>query len=84
VTVTVWPATVSVPVRGLVVGFAATLKLTEPVPDMPPLVTVIQPTELVAVHAQELPVVTAILLLRPVDGAETLVGDALKVQLPAA
>ena len=66
-----------VPVRGLVVAFAATLKVTEPVPDIPPLVTVIHATELVAVHAQELPVVTAILLLRPVDGAETVVGDTL-------
>jgi hypothetical protein len=66
-----------VPVRGLVVAFAATVKLNEPSPDMPPLVIVIQATVLAGVHAQELPVVTAILLFRPVDGADTLVGDAL-------
>jgi hypothetical protein len=66
-----------VPERGLLVPLAATLKLNDPSPDMPPLVIVIQATVLAGVHAQELPVVTAILLLRPVDGAETLVGDAL-------
>ena len=76
-TVTVWPPTVMVPVRGLVVVFAATEKLNEPSPDMPPLVIVIHATVLAGVQAQELPVVTAILLLRPVDGADTLVGDAL-------
>ena len=83
-TVTVWPPTVMVPVRGLVVSLGATLKLKEPSPDMPPLVIVIQGTVLVGVHAQELPVVTEILLLRPVDGAETVVGVTLYVQLPAA
>jgi hypothetical protein len=49
---------------------------------MPPLVTVIQATELTGVHAQELPVITEMLLLSPVDGAATLVGDTLYVQLP--
>ena len=83
-TVTVWPPTVIVPVRGLVVPLAATLKLKDPSQDMTPLVIVIHATVLAGVHAQELPVVTAILLLRPVDGAGTLVGEALKVQLPAA
>jgi hypothetical protein len=38
---------------------------------------VIQATVLAGVHAQLEPVTTEILLLRPVDGAETLVGDAL-------
>jgi hypothetical protein len=66
-----------VPVRGLVVALAATVKLNDPSPDIPPLVIVIHATVLAGVHAQELPVVTAMLLLRPVDGAETLVGDAL-------
>jgi hypothetical protein len=76
-TVTVWPPTVMVPVRGLVVPLAATVKLNDPSPDMPGLVIVIQASAVVGVHAQELPVVTAILLLRPVDGADTVVGDAL-------
>jgi hypothetical protein len=66
-----------VPVRGLVVAFAATVKLNEPSPDMPGLVIVIQASAVVGVHAQLEPVVTAILLLRPVDGADTLVGDTL-------
>jgi hypothetical protein len=44
---------------------------------MPPLVTAIQGTGLVAVHAQRLPVTTEILLLSPVSGAATLAGDTL-------
>ena len=77
VTVTTWPPTVSVPVRTAPVPFTATEKLNEPSPVMPPLVTVIHGTELTAVHAQELPVITEMLLLSPVDGAETLVDDRL-------
>ena len=66
-----------VPVRGLVVALAATVKLNEPSPDIPGLVIVIQATVLAGVHAQLEPVVTAILLLRPVEGADTVVGDTL-------
>jgi hypothetical protein len=44
---------------------------------MPALVIVIHATVLVGVHAQFEPVVTPILLLRPVDGADTVVGDTL-------
>ena len=65
------------PVRELRVPFTATLKLNDPSPDMPPLVMVIHATVLAGVHAQLEPVVTPILLLSPVDGAETVVGDAL-------
>jgi hypothetical protein len=77
VTVTVWPPTVMVPVRALAVPFAATVKLNEPSPDIPGLVIVIQVTVLVGVHAQFEPVVTPILLLRPVEGADTDMGDTL-------
>jgi hypothetical protein len=77
VTLTTWPPTSMEPVRALVVPLVATVKLNDPSPDMPPLVMVIQATVLEGVHAQELPVVTAILLLRPVEGADTDVGDAL-------
>ena len=42
-----------------------------------PLVTVIHATELVVVHAQELPVITEMLPLNPVDGADTLGGETL-------
>ena len=42
-----------------------------------PLVMVIQPTALVAVQAQLDPVVTEMLALFPVGGAETVVGDTL-------
>jgi hypothetical protein len=42
-----------------------------------PAVMVIHEALLVAVHAQLEPVVTAMLLLLPVDGTETFVGDTL-------
>ena len=75
---TVCPATVSVPVRETPVVLAATEKLVEPSPDIEaPLVTVIQAALLVDVHAQLEPVVTAMLLLLPVDGAVRLVADRL-------
>ena len=77
VTVTVWPPALSVPVRRAPVPFALTVKLNDPSPDMPPLVTVIHGTELTGTHAQELPVITEMLLLSPVDGAETLNGERL-------
>jgi hypothetical protein len=51
---------------------------------MPPLVIVIQGTELTGVQAQALPVITEILLLSPVDGAATLVGDTLYVHCASA
>jgi hypothetical protein len=44
---------------------------------MPPLVIVIHGTELVAVQAQLEVVLTAMLLLRPVEGADTVVGDTM-------
>jgi hypothetical protein len=50
--------------------------LTEPRPvPLALLVIVIQLTELVAVHAQLDPVTMETLPLRPLDAAETLVGD---------
>ena len=51
---------------------------------MPPLVIVIQGTELTGVQAQELPVITEMLLLSPVDGAETVIGDTLYVHCISA
>jgi hypothetical protein len=75
-TVTVWPATVIVPVRAEPVVFAATVKFADPSPDIEaPLVIVIHATLLTAVHAQLDPVVTDTLALSPVDVAETLVGE---------
>ncbi len=47
-----------------------------------PPVIVIHGTELVAVHAQRPPVVTATLPPCPVESAEMLVGATLYVQLP--
>ncbi len=69
---------VSVPVRAAPVVLAATVKFVEPSPDIDaPLVTVIHAALLVEVHAQLEPVVTAMLLLLPVDGAMRLVVDRL-------
>ena len=77
-TVTVCPATVSVPVRATPLVFAATVKSVEPRPDIEaPLVIVIQLTELVDVHGQLDPVVTATLEFKPVEPAETVVGATL-------
>jgi hypothetical protein len=73
-----------VPVRELPVPLAATLKLNEPIPDMPPLVIVIQATVLAGVHAQLEPVTTEILLLSPADVADTVVGDTLYVHCASA
>jgi hypothetical protein len=53
VTVSVIPAIVRVPVRGVVDVFAATLNVTPPLPDVfgpPPAVTVIHEALLVAPH----------------------------------
>ena len=78
VMVTVCPAMVSVPVRAAPVVFAATEKFVEPSPDIEaPLVIEIQATDDVDVHAQLEPVVTAMLLLLPVDGTSTAVADRL-------
>jgi hypothetical protein len=73
-----------VPVREMPVPLGATLKLNDPSPDMPPLVIVIHATVLVGVHAQLEPVVTPILLLRPVDAADTVVGDTLYMHCASA
>ena len=55
-TVTVWPATVNVPVREAPVVFAATLNVTEPMPEpLAPAVTVIHDVVVVAVQEQDVP-----------------------------
>ncbi len=64
VTVNVCPPIVSVPVRALVVEFAAIVKEAVPFPEpLAPAVTVIHPTLLTAVHAQP---VTAVIVADPV------------------
>jgi hypothetical protein len=58
-TVTVRAATVNVPVRALPVALAATLNVTEPMPDpLAPAVTVIQDVAVVAVQEHDVPEVT--------------------------
>jgi hypothetical protein len=53
------PATVTVPVRAEPVVLAATLKVTEPMPDpVAPAVTVIHDVVVLAVQAQDVPDVT--------------------------
>ena len=78
VTVTVWPATVSVPVRGLVAVFAATLNVTVAMPaPVAPAVTVIQLSLLTATQVQLEPVVTERLFVVAVEITEKVVCDTL-------
>ena len=74
----VCPAIVSVPVRGLVEVFAATVYATVPFPvPLPPLVTVIQDALLEAVQAQtEALAMTDTVPLPPTAVGELAVGDS--------
>jgi hypothetical protein len=65
VTVTVRPATVAVPVRALDEAFAATVRLVDPLPVPLAGEAVIHAALLVAVHAQPLVAVTAMLAVPP-------------------
>jgi hypothetical protein len=81
VTVTVCPATVSVPVRDVVEVFAATVNATVPlpVPELP-LLTVIHAALLAAVHVQPVPAVTPTDPLPPADVSDAEVVESVKVQ----
>ena len=80
VTVTVCPATVSVPLREVVAVLAATVYMTVPFPlPLPPPVTVIQLLLLVAVQLQPLPAATLTLAPSPAAATVWLVGDTAKV-----
>ncbi len=69
-TATDCPATVNVPVRAVPVVLAATLNVTEPMPDpLAPAVTVIQDVVVAAVQEQDVPDVT--LSVRLVASAST-------------
>jgi hypothetical protein len=85
VTVTVTPATVSVPVRGDVLELAATEYATVPLPvPVLPEVIVIQAAFELAVHGQPEDVMTATLLAELPATTVTSVGEAEKVQGPPA
>ena len=74
-TVTVCPATVNVPVRAAAVELAATLKVTEPMPDpVAPAVTVIQEVVVLAVQAQDVPDVTLSVRLVAIASTSKVVG----------
>jgi hypothetical protein len=71
VIVNVSPPAVIVPLRSDWLLFAATVKLTVPLPDpLAPLVIVIQAAESVAVHAHPPPAVTLNEPVPPAAGAE--------------
>jgi hypothetical protein len=75
VTVKVWPATVTVPVRSAP-AFAATATLTVPFPvPVPPLATVSHAALLVALQAQVLPAVTPTLAVSPAAGELRFAGE---------
>ncbi len=81
VTVTVWPAMVSVPVRDDVAVLAAMANATAPLPLPPaPDVMVIQEALLVAVQPQPPPVVTVLLLELAGAPGVSEVGDTVNVQ----
>lgn len=85
VTVTVRPATVTVPDRGDVVRFWAMLSETLPLPvPVAPVATAIQPTLLVAVQVQALPDVTLIVAVPPVSDSEIAVGETEYEQVGSA
>jgi hypothetical protein len=73
-TVTVWPPTVNVPVRGLPVAFCATENVTEPIPVPVPLVMVIQLVDVVAVHEHDVPEMTLTVRLLAIASTVKLVG----------
>ena len=82
-TVTVCPATVNVPVRAVPVVLAATLNVTEPMPDpLAPAVTVIQDVVVVAVQEQDVPEVTLSVRLLASASTAKLVGVTVPVQPP--
>ena len=78
VTVIVWPATMSVPVRVPPEVFAATTNTTDPMPvPLAPDCTVIQLAWLVAVHEHCVPVIIVIVFELCVDPTENVVGETL-------
>jgi hypothetical protein len=82
--VTVWPATVTDPVRACAAVLAATVSVTLRVPVPLVLDRVIQGVPEDAVHAHCDVVVTVTLGLPPPLATDALVGDTLKVQESAA
>jgi hypothetical protein len=81
--VKVLPAIVSVPLRGVVAVFAATLNATDPLPDpLEPAVTVIQLALLVAVHPHPAVAATLALPVPPPAGTAWLSGVTAGVAQP--
>jgi hypothetical protein len=74
-TVTVCPATVSVVLRALVEALAATVTVTDALPDPLAGETVAQPALDAAVHAQPAWAVTVTAALPPPAATETVAGD---------
>jgi hypothetical protein len=73
--VTVWPATPMDPARLTVVGFAAIVNVTDPLPvPLAPPVIVIHGTLLTAVHGHAGPVVTVVAPGPPAEPIDPLVG----------
>ena len=82
-TVNVWPPTVNVPLRGLVLVLAEIEKPTVPLPVPVPPVTVIQdPALLTVLQAQPVVVVTVTLPEPPAAASVWLAGEIEKAQAP--
>jgi hypothetical protein len=80
VTVTVCPATVTVPLRWTPVVFAATLNDARPLPGPPPLAKVIHEAELDAAQLQAPGVATSTPNVEAADVNATTVGETVKLQ----
>jgi hypothetical protein len=83
-TVTVCPATVTVPLRSTPVVFAATLNVARPSPGPPPLARVIHGAELDADQLQAPGVATSTPNVDAADVNATTVGDTVKLQTAPA
>jgi hypothetical protein len=82
-TATDCPATFRVPLREVPVVLAATLNVTEPMPDpLAPAVTVIQGVVVVAVHEQAVPAMTLTVRLLAIASTAKLSGVTVPVQPP--
>jgi hypothetical protein len=84
VTVTVCPATATVPLRAAPVVFEATLNVARPSPESLPLVSISQGTELDAVQLQASGAETSTPNVEAEDVSATTVGETLKVQTTPA
>jgi hypothetical protein len=83
VTVKLWPAIVTVAIRGAAVLLAAIVIVTVPLPvPLDPALTRIHCAPLAALQTQVSPVVTVALVISPAAGDDLAVGPSVKAHAP--